>query len=79
MILALLQHNESANEPICAASGPSGACDRTTRQLMAKVMVDSLPARGLLQGVQDYVGLVMQLSAKHEAIGRVQDIVRKGR
>src|SRR5437868_6519775 len=44
---------------------------------MTKVMVDSLAARGLLQGVQNYVGLVMQVSAKHEAIGCAQDIVRK--
>ena len=71
--------NESANEPTYPASGPSGACDRTTWLLMTKVMVDSLPQRGLLQGVQDYVGLVMQMSAKHEALGGAQDIVRKGR
>lgn len=43
---------------------------------LSKLMVDSLPARGLLQGVQDYVGLIVRTSAKHEAIGHAQDIVR---
>jgi len=46
---------------------------------MVKAMVDSLPARGLLQGVQDYVALALLMSAKSNAIDHARDIVRKGR